>query len=174
MSSEANKNGVVGIFKYLDDTCEALEQIKKRSDCADHEVFCPVSYHELIEHAEEKHGPSQVRWFTLVGALSGVTTGFGMCLWMDYDWPITVGGKLAGVYSLPAYVIFGFELMILFGAIATIIGMLVMGRLPNPRSKVFDPRTSDDHFAVFLPNIDIKSDSASVLKNCGACEVKVV
>ena len=36
-----------------------------------------------------------------------------MCLAMDYDWPLVVGGKTAGLYSLPAYVIFGFELMIL-------------------------------------------------------------
>lgn len=174
MSSDSEKKGVLAVFKYLDDTCDAIKQIKSRSDCKDHEVFAPVSYHELIEFAEERYGPSQVRWFTLTGALTGVTSGFGMCLWTDYDWPIIVGGKLPGLYSLPAYFIFGFELMILFGAIATILGMLVMGRLPNPKAKVYDTRTTDDHFAIFLPNLDPEGKSAQILKKCGACEVKVV
>ena len=173
-SHSVERKGVLAVFKYLDDTCDAIKQIKSRKDCKDHEVYAPVSYHELIEFAEERYGPSQVRWFTLVGALTGVTSGFGMCLLADYDWPIIVGGKQAGIYSLPAYVIFGFELMILFGAIATILGMLVMGRLPNPKAKVFDNKLSDDHFAIFLPDQKIESDSVQILKDCGACEVKVV
>jgi hypothetical protein len=173
-SDVTEKKGVLAVFKYLDDTCEALKKIKGRPECRQYEVYAPASYHELIEVAEEKMGTSQVRWFTLVGCLSGVTSGFGMCLLADYDWPIIVGGKLPGIYSLPAYVIFGFELMILFGAIATILGMLVMGRLPNPKSHVFDSRLSDDHFAIFIPNMDRDSEVAQVLKTCGACEVKSV
>ena len=64
--------------------------------------------------------------------------------------------------------------MILFGAIATILGMLVMGRLPNPKNRVFDSRLSDDHFAIFIPNMDRDSEVAQVFKTCGACEVKSV
>ena len=63
---------------------------------------------------------------------------------------------------------------ILLGAIATIIGMLVMGRIPNPKAKVFDNKLSDDHFAIFLPDQKMESDSVQILKDCGACEVKVV
>lgn len=175
MSAErTNQKGVLAIFEHLDDTCDAIKKMSARKDCKAHEVYAPTSYHELIELAEERYGPSQVRWFTLTGALTGVTTGFGMPLWMDYDWPIIVGGKLPGVYSLPAYFIFGFELMILFGAIATIMGMLVMGRIPNPKSRVLEPRTTDDQFAIFLPDMDLSSEPVKLLKNCGACEVRVV
>lgn len=175
MSSDVvTKKGVLAVFKYLDDTCEALKKIKGRPECRQYELYAPASYHELIEVAEDRLGPSQVRWFTLVGALTGVTTGFGMCLVTDYDWPIIVGGKLPGVYSLPAYVIFGFELMILFGAIATILGMLVMGRIPNPNDQVLDKRLSDDHFAIFIPEAGVESEAAKILKTCGACEVKSV
>ncbi len=174
MSSDGKKNGVIGLFKYLDDTCDAMDQINLRKDCKGYEVLAPASYHELVERAETKYGVSQVRWFTLVGALTGVSSGFGMCLWMDYDWPIVVGGKLAGIYSLPAYFIFGFELMVLLGAIATILGMLVMGRLPNPRETFLDSRITDDHFAIFLPNASLESESVNVLKKNGACDVKLV
>ena len=174
MSLRGKKNGVVGIFKYLDDTCDAMDQINKRSDCEGYEVLAPASYHELIERAEHKYGDSQVRWFTMIGAFSGVSAGFAMPLWMDNDWPIVVGGKLAGLYSLPAYFIFGFELMVLLGAIATIIGMLVMGRLPNPRETFVDPRITDDHFAIYIPKATLESQSVEVLKKNGACDVKLV
>ena len=99
------------------------------------------------------------------------SAGFGMCLWMDYDWPIIVGGKTPGIYSLPAYVVFGFELMILLGALATILGMFVMGRFPNPKDDVLDPRLSDDKFAVYLPGASVDSEQAKYLKSLGAEEV---
>ena len=171
MSTEKDKKGIVAIFSYLDHVCEAMDKINDRSDFKGHEVFSPTSYHELIERIENKLGPSEVRWFTLLGALTGVTSGFGMCLLMDYDWPITVGGKLAGIYSLPAYVVFGFELMILLGAIFTILGMLFMGRLPNPHAKILDTRITDDKFAIFIPDASMDGEQARLMKDCGAEEV---
>lgn len=163
--------GIVAIFQYLDDVCTVIDKIKDRDDFENHEVLSHTSYHELMHKAEEQYGPSQVRWFTLAGALTGVTTGFGMPLWMDYDWPIVVGGKTAGLYSLPAYFIFGFELMILLGAIATILGMIVLGRLPNPKGRVFDPRITDDRFAVFVPGADLDGQQAELLTKFGAEEI---
>ena len=59
----------------------------------------------------------------------------------------------------------------LFGALATIKGMLVMGRLPNPRAKIFDLRLTDDHFAVFIPGADCHGEQASVMKDFGAKEI---
>ncbi|MDD9952276.1 MAG: DUF3341 domain-containing protein [Zetaproteobacteria bacterium] len=163
--------GIVAIFSYLDDICKTVETIDKRRDFDGHEVYSHTSYHELIHLAEDKYGSSEVKWFTLVGALTGVCSGFAMCLWMDYDWPIVVGGKTAGIYSLPAYVVFGFELMILLGALATILGMFVMGRFPNPKDTVLDPRLSDDKFAVYLPGVSPDSEQAKLLKDLGAEEV---
>lgn len=171
MRDNKKTTGILAIYKYLDDLTKTLEQIKDKESFSKHVVYSHTSYHELIDIAEEKWGPSQVRWFTLVGALTGVITGFGMCLLMDYDWPIVVGGKSAGIYSLPAYFIFGFELMVLFGAIATIIGMLVMGRLPNPHAKIYDNRLTDDHFAIYLPDTEVESEQAKLFKEFGAIEI---
>lgn len=164
--------GVIAIFRYLDTVCHAIEKIKDRGDFKDHEVFSPTSYHE-IEHASG-FGPSPVRFFTLVGALTGVTSGFALALATDYDWPIVVSGKTPGIYSLPAYVVIGFECMILFGAIATILGMLVMGRIPNPKRKVLDPRTTSDRFAIFVPGAKLDGPQAKLLKEWGAEEVRLV
>lgn len=171
MSNTDRKEGVLAIFQYFDEFMDALKHIEEKPEFKGHEIYSPTSYHELVEHAEKLYGPSQVRWFTLVGALTGIASGFALPLGLDWDWSIVVGGKTAGIYSLPAYMIFVFELMVLFGAIATITGMLVMGRLPNPYARIRDQRLSDDRFAIFVPGVSVDSKQAQLLKQWGAEEV---
>lgn len=168
--TKKSDQGIIAIFKYLDVVCDAIERVRERPDFEGHEVFTPTSYHE-IEHACG-FGASPVRFFTIIGALTGTVSGFSLCLLMDWDWPLVVGGKTAGIPSLPAYVVIGFECTILLGAIATILGMLVMGRIPNPKRKVLDPRTTDDRFGIFVPNVGLDSPQAALLKECGADELK--
>lgn len=162
--------GVIGIFKYLDTFCEAIEKVRDRSDFANYEALSPTSYHE-IEHAAGL-GASPVRFFTLIGALTGMVCGFALALYTDWDWPIVVGGKTPGIYSLPAYIVIGFECTILFGAIATILGMLVMGRIPNPKRRVLDNRITDDRFAIFVPGANMSGPQAQLLKELGAEEIR--
>ena len=164
--------GILAIFQYLDNVCEAMEKANKRGDFDGHEVFSPTSYHEIEEAGG--FGSSAVKWFTLVGAMTGTILGFGLCLGLDWDWALVVGGKTAGVPSLPAYVVIGFELTILLGGIATIIGMLVMGRIPNPKQRVLDPRFTDDRFGIFVPNASLDGEQAKLLKACGAEEIRQI
>jgi hypothetical protein len=94
-----------------------------------------------------------------------------MSLWMSYDYPIVVGGKPLG--SVLPYVVIGFELTILFGALSTILGLVVhatTGTRPAP----YDPRFSDDHIGVFVPcGPDRRPEVEKVLKSSGAVDVKV-
>ncbi len=170
MANKRTDKGVIAIYQYLDTFCEAIEKVRSREDFAGHECFSPTSYHE-VEHASG-FGPSPVRVFTLVGGLTGMMLGFGLCLITDWDWPLIVGGKAPGIASLPAYVVIGFECTILLGAIATIAGMLILGRIPNPKRKVLDPRITDDRFAIFVPNVGTDSNQAQLLKDTGAEEVR--
>jgi len=167
----SNQKGVVAVFEYLDDFCHVLEKIKDRADFRDAETFSPTSYHEIEHSAGYK--PSAVRFFTLTGALTGTCTGFGLPLLLDWEWPIVTSGKTPGIYSLPAYVVIGFELTILFGVIATVLGVLIMSRLPNPKAKVLDNRITNDRFVVFVPNATADSPQAKFLRECGAQEIKV-
>lgn len=167
----SQQQGILAIYNYLDQLCGAVEKIRERHDFKDHEVLSPTSYHE-IEHACD-YQPSPVRWFTLTGALTGTTTGFGLPLLCDWDWPIVVGGKTSGIFSLPAYVVLGFEFTILFGAIATVLGVLVMCRIPNPKTKILDNRITDDKFGIFVPGASADGPQAKFLKECGATEIHV-
>lgn len=168
-----NEQGILAVYKYLDEFTAVIEELDKRDDCEDYVAYSHTSYHELMDLAEKRHGVSPIRFFTLAGGLTGCATGFAMPLWMDYDWPMIVGGKQAGILSLPAYFIFGFELMVLLGALATIFGMLWFGKLANPFAKIRDPRLTDDRFAIFVPGATIDGPQASLLSRMGAEEVRI-
>ena len=100
--------GVIGLFRELDSTCDAITLLKK-SKLGEFTVYTPTPRHE-IEHAIDA-GPSAVRMFTLVGGLAGVTFGYWIAIWISDYWPIVVGGKAIATW-IP-YTIFGFEVMVL-------------------------------------------------------------
>lgn len=166
------EQGIVAVFSYLDDLTKAIKDIKNRPDFKGHETFSPTSYHE-IEHAYD-FKTSPVRFLTLAGGLTGMCTGFGLALITDYDYPLVVGGKMAGIYSLPAYLIIAFELTILLGAFGTIAGMLFFSKIPNFKKSILDTRFTDDKFGIFVPGVREDSEQAKVLKSFGADEIKVV
>jgi hypothetical protein len=76
-------------------------------------------------------GRSKVRFFALVGAASGTVTGFAFTILTSLSWPLIVGGK--PIVSLPPFLIIAFALTILFGALSTFAGFLLLSRLPSLR-----------------------------------------
>lgn len=166
----AIQKGIIATFSYLDDLCDAIRHMREHPGFTGHEIYTPTSYHE-IEHAAG-YKPSPVRFCTLIGALTGTISGFALPLFVDWDWPLVVGGKTPGLASLPAFVVIGFELTILLGAFGTIFGMLWFGRLANPLAKIYDVRTTDDKFAVVVPDADLSGQQASLLKQWGAEQVR--
>lgn len=73
---------------------------------------------------------SNVRFFALLGAASGTVTGFAFTILTSLSWPLIVGGK--PIVSLPPFLIIAFALTILFGALSTFLGFLLLSRLPSP------------------------------------------
>ncbi len=67
-----------------------------------------------------------------------------------------------------------FELTILLGGLATVLGVLVLGRLPKLRpSPMYDPRFTLDRFGVAVACPPDKADAVkSLLTESGAEEVR--
>jgi len=86
-----------------------------------------------VPEAEEilSRGRSNVRFFALVGAASGTATGFAFTILTSLSWPLIVGGK--PIVSIPPFIIIAFALTILFGALSTFAGFLLLSRLPSLR-----------------------------------------
>ena len=90
-------------------------------------VETPFHVHEVDEILPEK--PAKVKYFSLLGAAGGTVAGFAFTILTSLSWPLIVGGK--PIVSLPPFIIIAFALTILFGALATFFGFLLLARLPS-------------------------------------------
>jgi molybdopterin-containing oxidoreductase family membrane subunit len=159
--------GVLASYRHVDAAAEAVRQLKELG-YRDFTVYTPVPNVEIQQAVG--HPVSPVRRWTLIGGLLGCATGFAMTLWMSYDWPTVVGGKPVG--SIIPYVVIAFELTILFGAGATILG-LAYHIWRSRRAAAFDGKFTDDHIGIFVPcAADRRSVVEGLLRDTGAEEVR--
>ena len=176
----ATTETVLGVFAHVDTTVRALEDLKAKG-YHDLTVYTPVPVHEIEEVLERDRPVSRVRLFTLVGGLVGIISAFLLTIWTSASWGLVTGGKFlqrtpTGIIgaSLPPFFIIAFELMVLFGGFATIIGMVVLGRLPRLKpSTSFDPRFTNDRFGVAVHCAPERATAVhELLRTAGAEEVK--
>jgi hypothetical protein len=170
---------VLGVFAHVDTTVRALEELRAHG-YHDLAVYTPLPVHEIEEVLERDRPVSRVRVFTLIGGLTGIVSAFLLTIWSSLVWGLVTGGKylqleaggIAGS-SLPPFFIIAFEMMVLFGGLATVIGMVVLGRLPRFRpSPAFDPRFTNDRFGVAVQCAPERSASVrELLRTAGAEEV---
>src|SRR5215475_10084454 len=162
---------IVGVFAHVDTTVLALEELRAKG-YHDLTVYTPVPIHEIAEVLERDRPVSGVRLFTLIGGLIGTISGFLLTIWSAMQWGLVTGGK--PIASIPPYVVIAFELTILFGGIATVLGMGLLGRLPRLRpSATYDPRFSNDRFGVAVHCARERAGSVrEILRGSGAEEVR--
>jgi hypothetical protein len=168
-TSTAASAGLLASFEYVDDTVDAITALRK-AGFEEITAYAPFPEHH-IEHALG-YDQSPVRVFTLVGALTGTATGFAFTAWTSMDWPLITGGK--PILSIPAYVVIAFELTILFGALATVIGLFITGRLPDARQMMlYDPEFSAGRFGVHVAAAPERMDEArGILERYEPIEVR--
>jgi hypothetical protein len=162
---------LVGVFEHPHHVADVVRKLKGRG-FARLEVYSPAPFDEVELAVDPK--PSRVRFFTLIGGLLGVVTGYAMTIWMSLDWPIVIGGKPFA--SIPPYTVIAFELTILFGAIFTLLGLLAVGRLPAVRlDPGYSARFSAEDFgvAVEVPERDV-AEVDGLLRAGHAKEVDLV
>jgi len=171
---------VLGVFAHVDTTVRALEELRARG-YHDLTVYTPIPVHEIEEVLERDRPVSRVRIFTLLGGLTGIVSAFLITIWTSLVWGQVTGGKFLQLVpgamigsSLPPFFIIAFELMVLFGGFATIIGMVVLGRLPRLKtSATFDPRFTNDRFGVAVHCAPERAAAVhELLRTAGAEEVK--
>ncbi|HEY7649898.1 MAG TPA: DUF3341 domain-containing protein [Methylomirabilota bacterium] len=176
----ATTDAVVGVFAHVDTTVRALEELQGKG-YRDVEVYSPTPVHEIEDVLERNRPVSGVRLFTLLGGLVGIASAFIITIWTSVKWGLVTGGKYlqatpAGVVgsTLPPFFVIAFELMVLFGGVATLIGLVALARLPRVRrTGAFDPRFTDDRFgvAVHCPP-DRRASVRQILAAAGAEEVR--
>ncbi len=170
----ATTETVLGVFAHVDTTVHALEELRAKG-YHDLTVYTPIPLHEIEDVLERDRPVSRVRIFTLLGGLTGLASAWLLTAWTSLSWSLFLGGKPPiGLPVSPPYIIIMFEMMVLFGGVATVIGMVVLGRLPRfRRSSSFDPRFTNDRFGVAVHCAPARSGSVrEILRGAGAEEVR--
>jgi len=159
---------VLGIFAHVDTTLQAIRELRAKG-FANLTVYTPVPVEEIEEEIEHVRPLSKVRLFTVVGGVTGTATGFFLTIWSSLKWELITGGKAP--VSIPPFVIIGFELTILFGGIATLIAVFLLGRLPKIRqSATYDPRFTLDRFGVAVACPPDRAQTVSALLSAAGAE----
>jgi len=121
------------------------------------DAFSPMPVHGLSEalNITENIVPKII----LVGGITGMLTGFGLQYWTQViAYPMNIGGR--PIFSWVAWIPPMFELTILFGAGAAVVGMLALNGLPQPYHPVFNAprfnRASQDGFFLVIEASDPK------------------
>ena len=170
----ATTETILGVFAHVDTTVRALEELKAKG-YHDLTVYTPVPVHEIEDVIDRDRPVSKVRLFTLLGGLTGLASGWLLTAWTSLEWGLIVGGKPPiGFPVSPPYIVIMFEMMILFGGIATLIGMVTLGRLPQFRpSSAYDPRFTHDRFGVAVHCATERAASVrEILRQAGAEEIR--
>ena len=135
---------VMGLFpdeQKTASTIEALAGYPWRID----QVHTPFPSHRTFAALKLKKSP--LGWITLLGGILGFITGFTLAIYTALEWKLIVWGK--PVVAWIPFVIVGFEFTILFSVFANVLGLVVLGGLPDYKGlEKYDPRCSGEHFGI--------------------------
>jgi mono/diheme cytochrome c family protein len=151
-------HGILAEYDTPDQLVSAAEQVKQ-AGFEKWDTFSPFPVHGIDDAMGIKM--TVLPWIVLGAGLTGLATAITMQWWMNaYDYPWLISGK--PLWSIPANVPIMFELTVLFSAITTLIGMLMLNGLPLP-SHPLDlvarfRRVTDDKFFLLIQAADPKFD----------------
>ncbi len=169
--------GLLAQFETTRDLLHACERLRDEG-YSRWDAHTPFPVHGLSRAMGLR--PSRLPFVVLIMALAG---GAGALLLQWYvhvvDYPLVISGK--PFFSWPAFIPICFEVTVLFGALAAVLGMLHFNRLPRHhhplfRSRRFE-RVTDDKFFVSVEGADPRYDArrtAALLEELGATHVEAV
>lgn len=140
--------------------------------------YSPYPIEELDEAIGFKH--TTLPLIVLIGGILGGLGGFLMQYYIAViNYPLNVGGK--PLNSWPAFIPITFECTVLAAAISTVLGMLVLNKLPQPYHPVFNApnfalATRDRFFLVIEANDPkfVHDDAMNFMRTLGARDVSDV
>ncbi len=161
----------LGLFETPSEALAAAGELKG-SGFGQPSVISPIP----LETAEEVLGEkkSAIKRFTFFGALFGGLGGFALAAGTAVLYVHPTGGR--PIITWPPFLIITYEMTILFGILATVIGFLISARFPAFRDRIYVPEAAVDKFAVAVPCEDqsVFERAAAILRGAGAEEVREV
>jgi Protein of unknown function (DUF3341) len=139
------------------------------------DAFSPFPLADLAKELGVR--TSVIPWIAFVAGLVGAAIQYGSQYWMNaVDYPLNVGGR--PLHSWPAFIPASLIVTILWAGAATLIGLLLILRLPRLHHPVFAvpgfERASEDRFFLCILQDDPKFDSDTIREFLGALSPLVV
>lgn len=162
--------GAVAYFKTPQEILSAAQSARAKG-LQNFDAYTPFPIHGMDEALGLKQ--SIVPWATFLGGATGFLSAAALQYWTSaVDWPINVGGKPYA--SWPAFIPILFELTVLLAGLATAFFMFFLNGLPNFKANPFDPRMTDDRFALYVPFAGQAASPAEVEKFLGGLRAEKV
>jgi hypothetical protein len=160
---------VFAVYARLDAVVGGIHALREAGE-KEFQVFSPVPHHDILHAIGGK--PSPVRVYTLAGGLLGLVIGWGITIGPLGNFGLHVGGK--PLLSIPPFGVVAYIATILFGALATLLGMIINTRLPQVNLAAgYDGRVSSDHFGIRVRCAPERMEAmVRLLKRTGAVDVR--
>ena len=162
-------SNTLALFRDPESALAAAAELKS-SGFEGLEVMSPIPIHGIDDVLGEKK--SVIKRFTLFGGIIGALSGFTLAAGTAALTLLPTGGR--PIITMPPYLIITYEMTILFGILATVLGFLISARFPAISERVYAPETAVDKFGVTVScdSEDASSRAAAILREAGAEEVR--
>ncbi len=171
MGKSKRISGVVGLWSDDHELVEAAHKMRE-AGYKHFDAITPFPVHGMEEAVGIKR--SFIPYVTFGAALLGGSLGMLLQWWVSaVSWPHIIGGK--PFFSAPAFIPITFELTILFAALASVVAMFAVNKLPQINPPIIDPDLTSHKFALWVPETEPGYSAEKVesfLKQLGAEEVR--
>jgi Alternative complex III, ActD subunit len=134
MKAHPKLHGLMAEFEEVDQVVAAAKKARE-AGYTKLDAYTPFPVEGLSEALG--HAKSRVPLVVLLGGLAGGFGGWLLQYWTQvYGYPMNVAGRPHN--SWPAFIVPTFECTILLAAIAGVVGMILLNRLPMPYHPVFN------------------------------------
>ena len=162
---------ILGLFQQPEPAADAMDGLKQAGfELGSFDVLTGVPY---PEGAFGEHVPQHRLFrFPAFGAIIGLTLAIFLTAATQLAYPVVTGGK--PILSIFAMLIIMYEMTMLSGVIATVVGIVFESRLPNMKPGIYDTRITEGWIGVVVTFDDDSRVSAAegVLNTAGALEIK--
>ena len=162
---------ILGLFQEPSPAADAMDGLKQAGfELGSFDVMTGTPY---PEGAFGEYVPQHRLFrFPAFGAIIGFTLAVFLTAATQLAYPVVTGGK--PILSLFAMLIIMYEMTMLSGVIATVVGIIFESRLPNMKPGIYDGRITEGWIGVVVTFDDDSrvADAEGVLTKAGALEIK--
>jgi|TARA_B100001971_G_C18138952_1_gene509263 RNA polymerase subunit RPABC4/transcription elongation factor Spt4 len=162
---------ILGLFQQPELAADAMDGLKEAGfELGTFDVLTGTPY---PEGAFGEYVPQHRLFrFPAFGAIIGLTLSIFLTAITQLAYPIVTGGK--PILSIFAMLIIMYEMTMLSGVIATVIGIVFESRLPNMKPGIYDTRITEGWIGVVITFDDDSkiAEAQNVLNKAGALEIK--